>query len=56
MDFISNNLLSLILFSPMLVALVLLFLPRRREKLLRWVALLGSLVPFGFSLYLVVSL
>jgi len=48
----SNNLLILILFWPVLVALVMLFLPREEKKLLRWVAFLGSLVPLGFSIYL----
>src|SRR4030066_2221933 len=52
MGFVTNNLLTLILFSPTLVALVLLFLPQEEKKLLRWVALLGSLIPFGFSLFL----
>src|SRR4030066_1555361 len=52
MGFVTNNLLTLILFSPTLVALVLLFLPQEEKKLLRWVALLGSLVPFGFTLFL----
>src|SRR4030043_102857 len=52
MGFVTDNLLTLILFSPTLVALVLLFLPQEEKKLLRWVALLGSLVPFGFTLFL----
>jgi NADH-quinone oxidoreductase subunit M len=52
MDFVTNNLLNLILFSPTLVALCMLFLPSGEKKLLRWVALLGSLIPFGFSIFL----
>jgi NADH-quinone oxidoreductase subunit M len=52
MGFITNNILSLILFSPIVVALILLFLPQGKEKLLRWVAVIGSLIPFGFSVYL----
>ncbi len=55
MGFVSNNLLSLILFSPVVVALLLLFLPQEDHKLLRWVTLLGSLVPLGFSVYLWIS-
>lgn len=55
MGFVTNNLLTLILFSPTLVALVMLFLPGGEKKLLRWVALIGSLIPFGFSLYLWLS-
>src|SRR4030043_2269720 len=52
MDFVTNNILTLILFSPTLVALFILFLPSGEKKLLRWVALLGSLIPFSFSLLL----
>jgi NADH-quinone oxidoreductase subunit M len=52
MAFVTNNLLTLILFTPALVALVLFFLPSEAKKLLRWVALLGSLIPFGFALFL----
>jgi NADH-quinone oxidoreductase subunit M len=52
MDFVTANLLTLILFTPTLVALVLLFLPQEEKKLLRWSALLGSLIPFGLSLML----
>src|SRR4030066_1281114 len=52
MAFVTNNLLTLILFTPTLVALVILFLPQAEKKLLRWVTLIGSLIPFGFSLLL----
>jgi NADH-quinone oxidoreductase subunit M len=52
MDFVTNNILTLILFSPTLVALVIFFLPKGEKKLIKWVALLGSLIPFGFSLFL----
>jgi len=52
MNFIANNLLSLILFSPILVALVIALLPREEEKLIRWVAFLGSLIPFALALVL----
>src|SRR3989304_5001985 len=52
MNFIANNLLSLILFSPILVALVIALLPREEEKLIRWVAFLGSLFPLGLVLVL----
>jgi len=52
MDFINNNLLSLILFSPTLVALLILFLPSGEQKLIRWTALIGSLIPFGLTLVL----
>ena len=52
MDFIANNLLTLILFTPALTAGVLFFLPGNEKKLLRWVALLGSFIPFGFTIFL----
>jgi NADH-quinone oxidoreductase subunit M len=52
MDFINNYLLSLILFSPTLVALVIFFLPAGEMKLIRWTALVGSLFPFGLTLLL----
>ncbi len=55
MGFITNNILTLILFSPTFVAFVLLFLPAGQKKLLRWVALIGSLIPFGLALYLWLS-
>ncbi|OGN98752.1 MAG: hypothetical protein A2Z71_00310 [Chloroflexi bacterium RBG_13_50_21] len=52
MGFVTYNILTLILFTPVLVALILLFLPHGEKKLLRWVTLIGSLIPFGFSLFL----
>lgn len=52
MDFINNYLLSLILFLPVLVALVIFFLPRDETKLIRWTALVGSLFPLALSLVL----
>lgn len=47
-----SNLLSLILLTPTLVALVLVFLPADEKKLLQWTAFLGSLIPLGLSLVL----
>jgi NADH-quinone oxidoreductase subunit M len=52
MAFVTDNLLALILFSPTLVALIILFLPSGEKKLIRWAALLGSLIPFAFALLL----
>lgn len=52
MDFINNYLLSLILFLPALVALVILVLPKGNLKLTRWTALIGSLLPFALTLVL----
>jgi NADH-quinone oxidoreductase subunit M len=45
-----TNILTLILFSPTLVAVVIGFLPREEKHLLRWVAFLGSLIPLALSL------
>ena len=52
MDFIANNMLTLILFTPTLVAGVLMFMPAEEKKLIRWVALGGSLIPLGLSIAL----
>jgi NADH-quinone oxidoreductase subunit M len=52
MDFINNYLLSLILFLPAVVALVIFLLPAGELKLIRWTALVGSLFPFGLTLLL----
>jgi NADH-quinone oxidoreductase subunit M len=50
MDFIANHLLALILFTPVLAAVVLMFLPRDQEQLLRWTAFALSFIPLGLSL------
>lgn len=47
-----SYLLVLILFSPVLVAAILLFLPKEQKNLLRWVAFLGSLIPLALSIAL----
>ncbi|MCD6400560.1 MAG: NADH-quinone oxidoreductase subunit M [Anaerolineales bacterium] len=52
MSFLDNNLLTLILFFPVASSLVLLFLPGKEKKLIRWVALLASLVPLILSIIL----
>jgi NADH-quinone oxidoreductase subunit M len=44
--------LSLILFFPALTALVIFFLPKDENKLIRWTAFLASLIPFVLSLFL----
>jgi NADH-quinone oxidoreductase subunit M len=43
--------LTLVTFFPLLGILVLLFLPGENKNLLRWVALVTSLVTFGISLW-----
>jgi len=45
--------LSLIVFTPLIGVLLLLFVPGGNHRLIRWVALLASLVSFAFSLMLV---
>jgi NADH-quinone oxidoreductase subunit M len=50
MDFIANHLLTLILFVPTLAAVVVLCLPKGEVRLIRWVALISSLVPLGLTL------
>lgn len=52
MDFINNNLLTLILFTPAIGALLMVFLPREPRGLHRWTAFIISLIPFALSLYL----
>jgi NADH-quinone oxidoreductase subunit M len=52
MDFITENVLTLILFSPALMAVVVALLPQQEVKVIRWVAFLASLVPLALSLYL----
>lgn len=52
MDFINQHLLTLILFFPVLAAIVVLLLPKERLQLIRWTAFLLSLVPLALSIYL----
>jgi len=52
MDFISTHLLTTILFFPVISALVILFLPSDQVKVIRWMALLASLVPLGLTVWM----
>ncbi len=52
MDFFQNNLLTLILWTPALAAIVMLLLPRSKVRLIRWFAFLSSLLPLVLSLVL----
>jgi NADH-quinone oxidoreductase subunit M len=52
MDFISTHLLLTILFFPVLAALAILFMPSDQVKLIRWSALLASLVPLGLTIWI----
>lgn len=52
MDFFANHLLTFILFSPVLAAVVLLLLPQDQDDLTRWAAFVLSFIPFVLSLIL----
>lgn len=52
MEFILNNLLTLILFIPLLSAIVVGLLPSEEKKLIRWTALILSLIPLALSLWM----
>ena len=52
MDFISNHMLTTILLFPVLAALIILFLPKEDAKVIRWAALLASLIPLALSIWL----
>ncbi len=49
MDFIVRHILTLILFLPTAAAAVIFFLPKDKEKLIKWVAFLSSLLPLIFT-------
>ncbi len=51
MDFVATHVLSLILFTPAFAGLAILFLPKDSLRLMRWFALVASLIPFGLSVY-----
>ena len=50
MDFLNEHLLIVILFFPVLSALVVLFLPRDNFKLIRWFAFAASLIPLMLTI------
>ncbi len=52
MDFINQHLLTLILFFPVLAAVIVLLLPKDKPQVIRWAAFLLSLVPLALSVYL----
>ena len=52
MSFLQEHILTLILFSPVVSALIVLLIPHERVKAIRWAAFLLSLIPFGLSIYL----
>jgi NADH-quinone oxidoreductase subunit M len=50
MTWVLAHLITLILFSPLVVGLVLWFIPVRQVKAIRWVTLAGTLIPFFLAL------
>src|SRR5512138_2616403 len=50
MNFITENLLLFILFTPALAAIIMLFMPNGEHKLIRWFTFVASLIPFVLSL------
>ena len=52
MDFIVNHLLTLILFTPVLGAVILFLLPSDQKGLIRWTALVCSFIPLILTLIL----
>lgn len=52
MEFINNHLLTTILLFPVLSALIILFLPKDEVKVIRWAALIASLIPLALSIFL----
>jgi len=55
MEFISDHLLTLILFTPVISAVILMFIAGDQDKLIRWVALALSLIPITLTIYLWVN-
>ena len=52
MDFLSSHVLSIILLTPVVGAALVMLLPAGRVRVIRWLALLVSLVPLGFAIWL----
>lgn len=52
MNFVGEHLLSLILFTPVLAAVVIALLPRGQDNLARWTAFVLSFAPLGLALAL----
>jgi NADH-quinone oxidoreductase subunit M len=56
MEFLLKNLISLILFSPLIGAAILFILPRATsDRTMKWIAFLWSLVPLALALILWVN-
>ena len=52
MELVSNYLLSFILFSPVIAAVIIMILPHDQDNLIRWAAFILSIVPFGLAIAL----
>jgi NADH-quinone oxidoreductase subunit M len=50
MEFILDNILTLILFTPVFSALIILIIPDEQDDLVRWFSFLLSLIPLALSL------
>ncbi len=52
MEFLNHHLLSLILFSPVLAAGIVLLIPKEKVTAIRWTAFATSLLPLALTVYL----
>ncbi|GMQ77578.1 MAG: NADH-quinone oxidoreductase subunit M [Anaerolineae bacterium] len=51
MEFLQENILLLIVFTPLAAGLFILLLPDDEKTLIRWLALILSFIPLAFTLY-----
>ncbi len=52
MELLRSHLLTLVLFFPVLAALVIFFLPKDKVKVVRWTAFCFSLIPFILTVFM----
>lgn len=52
MDFIQDNLLNLVIFFPLLAAILIFMLPSDAKRTIRWLALILSLIPLALVMVL----
>ena len=50
MEFLQENLLTFIVFSPLVIAFIIFLLPSDEKSLIRWLAFILSLIPLGLTL------
>src|SRR5687767_9947811 len=50
MSFFNDHLLSVILFTPLVGAVLLLFVPKRQEDVIRWIANIFGVLGFAVSI------